>query len=497
MIHLKSPGIDVAGVTFAGLPLVVIGHNQSIAWGMTNTGPDVQDLYQESFNLRDPDKYLHDGEWVKAEVRREIIKVRKSADYVLTVRTTRHGPVVSHEGNRDLALRWTALEPHALRFPFLKIGKAQNWSQFVDALRDFTGPMQNFVYADVEGNIGYYAPAWVPVRAQSDGSVPSIGSTDDYDWTGYVPFEGLPHSYNPPSGIIATANARVVPDDYPYFITHKWDPGYRTARIYQLLETKNLFSVADMLRVQTDVHALLDEWLAKQLLSAAQARSSSIPDVQYALTQLAHWDGEARADSAATLVCEVTRKALLERILKPKLGGDLSGYSWSMSSIFLQNVLSNNWTRWLPPSDADFTVSLMASLEEGVRGIPALVGSSDRAAWQWGQTIRLTFNHPLSGSLPLVGPYLIVGPVPQAGTQTTVKQTTPNLGPSMRMVVDLSDFDKSVQNITLGESGQVLSPYYKDQFDAWYNGRSYPMLFSDNEVEKGTVHMLVLEPARN
>lgn len=495
MIHLKAPGLDVSGVTFAGLPLVVIGHNQRIAWGMTNTGPDVQDLYQESFNLSDPNKYLHNGDWVKAEVRQEIIKVHKSDDYMLTVRTTRHGPVVSHEGNRDLALRWTALEPHALRFPFLKIDQAQNWSQFTEALHDFTGPMQNFVYADMDGNIGYYAPAWVPLRAQGDGSVPSIGSTDDNDWTGYIPFEGLPHSYNPPSGVIATANGRVVPDDYPYFITHKWDPGYRTARIFQLLEARNQLTVADMLRVQTDIHALQDEWLAKQLLSAAQAHLPSNPGVQYALTQLGHWDGEARADSAATLVCEVTRKALLERILKPKLGDDFSGYAWSMSSIFLQNVLSNNWTRWLPPGDADFSVTLMASLEEGVQRIPALVGSSDRNAWQWGKTIPLTFSHPLSGNLPLVGPYLNVGPVPQAGTQTTVKQTTPSVGPSMRMVVDFSDFDKSVQNITLGESGQVLSPYYKDQFEAWYNGQSFPMLFSDHEVENGTIHLLVLDPA--
>ncbi|HEV2350740.1 MAG TPA: penicillin acylase family protein [Terriglobia bacterium] len=495
MIHLKAPGLDVSGVTFAGLPLVVIGHNQRIAWGMTNTGPDVQDLYQESFNLRDPNTYLHDGEWVNAEIRKETIKVHQSDDYVLTVRTTRHGPVISHDGNRDLALRWTALEPHALRFPFLKIDRAQNWSEFVDALHDFTGPMQNFVYADVDGNIGYYAAAWVPVRAQGDGSVPSIGSTDDYDWTGYIPFESLPHSYNPHSGIIATANARVVPDDYPYFITHKWDPGYRIARIYQLLEAKNKFTVGEMLRVQTDIHSLLDEWLAKQLLSAAQARPPSNPDAQYALTQLKSWDDEARADSAATLVCEVTRKALLERILRPKLGDDFSGYAWSMSSIFLQNVLSNHWTRWLPPGDADFNVTLTASLEEGVEGIPGLVGSKTRDDWQWGKTIPLTFRHPLSSSLPLVGRYLNVGPVPQAGTQTTVKQTTPTLGPSMRMVVDFSDFDNSVQNITLGESGQALSPYYKDQFDAWYNGRSFPMLFSDHEVENGTRHLLVLDPA--
>jgi penicillin amidase len=494
MNHLKAPGLDVSGVTFPGLPLVVIGHNERIAWGMTNTGPDVQDLYEESFNLREPGKYLHNGEWVSASTRNEVIKVHNGVDYGFRVMITRHGPVISHDGHRDLALRWTELEPHAIRFPFLRIDRAQNWAEFTNALCDFTGPMQNFVYADADGNIGYYAAAWVPIRAKDDGTTPTVGSTDDYDWTGYIPFESLPHAYNPVSGIIATANGRVVPDNYPYFITHHWDPGYRTARIVQLLQAKKQFDVEDMLRIQTDIHALQDGWLAKQLLRAAQSNPPSSADVQYALTLLGAWDGEAHADSGATLVCEVTRQALLKRILKPKLGDDLSGYSWSMSSIFLQNVLTNHWTRWLPPGDADFNVTLIESLQEGVASIPALVGSTDRTAWQWGKTIPLTFTHRLSSGLGILGRFMNVGPVPQAGTGTTVKQTTPTVGPSMRMVVDFSNFDQSVQNITLGESGQVFSPYYKDQFESWYTGSSFPMLFSDREVEKGTVHQLILEP---
>ena len=212
------------------------------------------------------------------------------------------------------------------------------------------------------------------------------------------------------------------------------------------------------------------------------------------LTLLGNWDGEARADSAATLVCEVTRRALLERILQPKLGDSAAGYHWPMSTIFLQNVLSNQWTRWLPPGDADFNATLMASLEDAVQRIPAMVGSHRRDEWQWGKTIPLTFHHYLSDNIPLFGRYLNVGPAPQAGTGTTVKQTTPTLGPSMRMVVDFGAFDDSVQNVTLGESGQILSPYYKDEFDAWYNARSFPMLFSDAAVEHGAAHLLVLEP---
>ncbi|HXW15641.1 MAG TPA: penicillin acylase family protein [Terriglobia bacterium] len=496
MIHLKAPGLNVTGVSLPGLPLVIIGHNEHIAWGATNTGADVQDLYVESFNVHDPKKYLHNGQWVDADIRDEVIKVRNRPDYHFTVTVTRHGPVISHDGDRHLALQWTLLSPHAVGLPFLHINQASNWQEFTAALRDFKVPMQNFVYADAEGNIGFYAAGLVPARKHGNGAVPVPGSTDDFDWPGFIPFDDLPHSFNPPSGMIATANGRIVPDNYPYFITAKWEAPFRTARIFQLLRDGGNFTSADMLRIQTDIMSLEDKWLANQLLAAAEKHPPSSPDAQFALGVLKSWDGEARMDSAATLALEVTRSALLARILKPKLGDDLSDYHWPMSTIFLQNVLEQNLTRWLPPGDTDFYMTLMKSLEEGVRQIPALVHSQNHTAWKWGNTIPLTFHHPLSGGLPFLGRWLDVGPFPQAGTGTTVKQTTPHLGPSMRMVVDFSDLDHSMQNITLGESGQVSSPYYRDQFPAWYNGKSIPMLFSDAAVEKGEVHKLVLEPGR-
>jgi len=499
MIHLKAPGLNVSGGSLLCLPLVIIGHNERIAWGMTNTGPDVQDLYSESFDSGAPNRYLHNGAWVDAEVRDEVVKVRGKRDYRFSVKVTRHGPIVAHPGGRDLALRWTALAPHALSAMFnavSKIGLAQNWEMFTAALRDYTGPMQNFVYADRDGNIGYYAAAWVPIRKQGTGAVPVPGSTDDYDWTGYIPFEDLPHSYNPASGMIATANGRVVPNGYPYFVTSHWAAPFRTARIFQLLRAGKAFTVNDMLRIQTDIVTLEDSWLAGQLLKADFHHHPQDPEAQYAISLLRHWDGEARMDSAATLVCEVTRQALLERILKPKLGDDLSGYHWGMSTIFLENVLAYNWTRWLPPGDSSFEETLIKSLEEGVKRIPSRVGSRSHDAWKWGNTIPLTFYHPLGQGFPLLGRLLDVGPFPQAGTATTVKATTSWHGPSMRMVVDLSTLDHSVQNITLGESGQAFSPYYKDQFDAWYNSRSFPMSFSDAAVEQATAHKLVLGPER-
>ena len=212
--------------------------------------------------------------------------------------------MIGESGKFSLALKWTALEPHATTFPLLKMNQAQNWREFTDALRSFTGPQQNMVYADVDGNIGYYAPAWVPVRRKGDGSVPVPGDTDDYEWEGYIPFADLPHSYNPPGGIIATANSRVVPDQSPYFITHAWSAPWRTARIFELLEAGRNFTAADMLAIDMDTHSLEDEDLAKEVLTAGAARPPQNVDAQYALSLLRDWDGNADVNSAATLVCE-------------------------------------------------------------------------------------------------------------------------------------------------------------------------------------------------
>ncbi|HET9178393.1 MAG TPA: penicillin acylase family protein [Terriglobia bacterium] len=494
MVHLQAPGLDVSGVSLPGLPMVIIGHNRQIAWGVTNTGPDVQDLYEESFNPQNPHEYFYNGKWVEDRERIEKIKVRGKPDDALLVKSTRHGPILQDTGNRRLALAWTALLPHALRFPFLKIGEARDWNEFTDALRGFAGPMQNFVYADTEGNIGFYAAGWVPIRKRGDGSVPVPGSGDDYGWLGMVPFQDLPHAYNPKSGILATANGRVVPDNYPYFITSMWGEPHRTARIYQLLEAGKSLAVVDMLKIQMDIHPLDDEWLRDRLIAAANEYLPQQPDARFAIEQLRGWDGKATADSAATLVCELTKPVLLHRILAPRLGDDLSGYRCPMSTVFLQDVIDHSLGRWLPPGDNNFNQTLIRSLEEAVRQIPGLVGTNDHNAWKWGATIPLTFRHPLGGAVRPLGWLLNVGPFPQSGTANSIKRATLGVGPSMRMVVDLGELDSSVQNITLGQSGQPFSPYYKDQFEAWYHGQSFPMPFSDEAVQKAAAHRLELEP---
>ena len=334
-------------------------------------------------------------------------------------------------------------------------------------------------YSTVYGHLAYYAPGWVPIRGSGDGSLPVRGDIDEHEWLGYVPFEDLPHSYNPPGGIIATANSRVVPDGYPYFLTHAWAAAWRTARIFQMLEAGANFDVESMLRIDTDIHSLEDIHLAQDILDAAAARPPDNPEVKIALKVLRDWDGSATADSKATLICEVTRSLLFDRILRPKLGDSASDYHWALGFTFIENAIRHNWTRWLPPGDADFDMTLMRSLETALQRIPQLVGSRNPRDWNWGKTIPLTFHHPLD-RLPEGRRIFDVGPFIQTGTGTTVKATTSRQPPTRSQA----------------STGQVFSRYYRDQFPAWYTGHSFPMLFSHAAVSKGAVHSLRFLPLK-
>jgi penicillin amidase len=250
----QSANLDVAGVTLPGVPYVIVGHNRRIAWGFTNVGPTVTDAFIENFNAQG--EYQTPQGWRQPEHRTEIIHVKGKPDVTLDVRTTRHGPIVTDllpGETRQVALRWTLYD--GLHMLFFDVDTAQNWEQFRKAFSQLDAPGQNVVYADVDGNIGYQTTGRIPIRASGDGSLPVSGADDAHEWTGYIPFNKLPSIYNPPSGVIATANGRITPDNYPYSISVEWEAPWRTERIYHVLESGREFTPADMLALQNDIHS--------------------------------------------------------------------------------------------------------------------------------------------------------------------------------------------------------------------------------------------------
>lgn len=497
LLQITAPGWNVRGFALPGVPLVIIGHNERIAWGFTNNGADVQDLYVETFRDETSPEYLRNGRWVTAEVRREVIRVRGQDDVVHNVLVTTHGPVVVREGSRGYAMRWVATEPGGLGARFFWLGRARNWEEFLAVSREIVGPAQNTVYADVDGNISYVLPARVPIRRQGNGAVPMTGATDDHDWAGYIPFSELPQVLNPSEGKLVTANARVVGPAYPHHLTENWVAPHRTARIHQMLEEQmrrgEKFRPEDFLRIQTDVLSLPHLTLAGALLEAAERVPPRDPRLRRLLDRLRNWEGQARANSVETAFADAVRRELLQRLLAPYLGEQTQQYNWFRSSVFLENVLQERPAHWLPEGFSSYDELLLAAAEAALEQLATQTGTSNPNHWEWGKLVPLEILHPL-GRSGMLRSLLSIGPLPQPGTPHTVKQTGRRFGPAMRFVADTADWDNSILLIPTGQSGQWPSPHYRDQFPAWFEGRALRPPFSDAAWQKVRRHALRLLP---
>ncbi len=477
--HLSAAGMNVAGVSLPGLPGIIIGHNDKIAWGMTNFGADVQDLYLEAFDPANLRRYIVDGEWKDAEIRKETIHVSGQRDQELEVTLTRHGPLMVNRPGERYALRWVATEPGIYRFPFLEIDAARNWAEFTKALRDFPGPSQNFVYADAAGNIGYYGAGKLPIRPKGDGSLPVRGDQTENDWKGYIPFEELPHVYNPPSGAIATANARVTPDDYPYVVATRWDAPDRTDRIYELLAARPKLTPDDFRRIQVDLYSRHHQRVARAVAKAAWAELKNKPNarLQQAADALTKWDGMATADSYAATITQLAREEFRQKLLVPVIGDIYPRYDWRMHTVFLERVLAERPANWLPTGYASYDALLLDCLAHALAAAEQHFKSSKMEDWRWGKVMETTFSHPVGSGLRGVRRLFNIGPFEQPGTSYTVKQTTHTLGPSMRLVVDFADLEKTTLTIATGESGHPVSRHYRDQFPKWMAGVGVPLSF--------------------
>jgi penicillin amidase len=489
-LQLHSGDFNVEGFSLPGIPMIAVGHNQRIAWGYTNLNPDVQDLFIENFNNNG--EYQAPSGWLKPEIAHETIHVKGQPDVPLDVVITRHGPIISDffpGETRKIALQWMIYDSRNISIPLFELDSAQNWEQFRKALSTFSTPSQNVVYGDVDGNIGYQAMGFAPIRASGDGTLPVSGADGKHDWIGYLPFDHLPTVYNPPLGMIATANSKITPPGYPYLLATQWFPPYRVERIYQVLQSGKKLSSADMLALQTDVTSAYDRFFAENFVSAVDRSSKASDRAHQAADVMRNFDGRMLADSAAPTIEVNARKELWALLLESKLGADWEHYEWSEAAVALETIVRDRPARWLPTGIANFDDLLTAAVEAAVKNGPA-----DLKSWQYGAAFPVEINHPLFGAIPVVRGWAAPGRHPQSGGSYTVKQVGRTFGPSERMTVDFSDLDASTFNIVIGESGQIFSPYYKDQWPAWYGNTTFNLAYSDAAVEKIKQHELRLEP---
>jgi penicillin G amidase len=491
-IHLTAPEWNVKGFALPGAPMVVVGHNDRIAWGFTNNGADVLDLYIETFNPANPDEYRVDGEWKKADVYDEVIKVKGAPDEHLKLLVTRHGPVVQQDGDKGYAMRWTVLEPGALCDFYNWLGKAQNWGEFRETMKGIWGPGQNIVYADVDGNIGYILGAHVPIRKKGRGEVPVPGDTDDYEWAGYIPFDQLPQVFNPESGLIVTANARVTGPNYKPYITDHWEEPYRTARIFDLLRDKRDLQPEDMLNIETDTYSYPHLFLAEQLVAAAKVAPPKDPRAQKLIQEAKNWNGMADANSSVVSFLDATLFQTLNLILEPHLGKDTGDYQWRRVA-FLQRILTERPARWLPADYKNYDELLTAAADQAVKQLEERTGGKDPDDWAWKKFNYLDMLHPI-GRDGILKRLLSVTYQPQSGTIWSPRAASRHHGPSERFVADLADWDKSIMLITGGESGQTGSEHYRDQFPYWLQGKAIYGPFSDAAEAKVKRHLLTLKP---
>ena len=494
-----SEPLDVAGFTLPGLPFVLVGHNQHIAWGATNLCADAEDIFVESSNPQG--QYQTPDGWKTPEIRHETIHVRGKPDVTFDVAITRHGPIITDlipGETRKLALQWQPLhEPSLVGYPFFELDSARNWNEFRQALRGLGGPALNMVYADTDGHIGYQAIGRIPLRSSPTGGLPVAGNDNQHEWTGIVPYDKLPTVFDPPSGIIATANARITPKGYPYELSTEWMAPYRTERIYRVLQSGRQFAPEDMLALQMDVQSEFDHFCAERFVYAVDHAKNASPRARAAADLMRSWNGQVDLDSAAATLTIHARTQLWRRLLEPKLGADFKLYRWGMQSVALENILLHQPPHWLPSNYASYDELLSAALEAAVTEPDA---PNALAKWTWGTARPLVLQHPVLDKVPGLRHWAGPGRYQQSGDGYTVKQigygeqyAFPQ-APSERMTVDFADLDGSTMNIVTGESGQMFSPHYLDQWKPWAEGWTFVFPFGDVAVDKAKRHELRLEP---
>ncbi|MFZ0661901.1 MAG: penicillin acylase family protein [Acidobacteriaceae bacterium] len=486
---LEAPGLHATGVTIAGVPYIVAGHNDHIAWGFTAMYADMQDLYVEQTNGHG-DYRAADGSWQPLEHQRETIRVRFGRDVTIDVARTGQGPIVTplipHE-RRTITLRWSAYDIPQNSLALFALDTAANWNDFRDAMSRWWGPSLNVVYADDQGHIGYQAAGQIPNRPNGIADVPITDS--NHEWQGYIPFNELPSTLDPANGIIATANSRMTPDNYAYVISDQWADPYRNERIWKWLAGKNSLTSADMLTLQTDVFSEVDQELAQRFSYAIDHAKNTTARLREAANLMRTWDGVVGIDSAPAAIVEAAKNAFWPMLLEPKLGEEWKLYKWSESGFAREQLITSNPAGWLPPGYPTWDDFLAAVVDKGLENAP-----SNLKDWRYGEAHPIDIEHPLYSHIPWLKKWTGTGSQPQSGDTSTVKQAGHTFGPSQRFTIDWSSPDAATENIVMGQSEDPLSPYYRDQWPYWYHGKTFALPFSDAAIQHQTTHTLRLTP---
>ncbi|MBI4427772.1 MAG: penicillin acylase family protein [Ignavibacteriales bacterium] len=515
-IHLSSPAMDVEGASLAGIPFIVAGHNRRIAWGVTNAMVDDEDFYVEDVDsIQHPTRYRFRGGWQPITEEVDTIVVKDGLPVILSVYSTHRGPIVNRIEPAAqlseflLSMRWVGHELSNEAKTFLLINRARTWNEFKEGLRHFGTPTQNFVYADADGNIGYYTGGRLPLRKTKGQTLPFPGWTDDYEWQGFVPFEQMPNSFNPPEGFIATANNMIVEDSYPYHLSTHWEPSWRIVRIVELLKSQEKFSPEDFQRFQLDYVSPQARELVPVVLRAYEGREISDNRVQTTLNYFRNWNFEMRAEDVSTTLFQAFFLKVIKNTFQDEMGGQLLSLYDTLASVpmtVITALLKKDSSEWFdnvetPEREMKNDIVRM-SLEQAIDELESRLGGEVKE-WQWGKLHKVEFVH-VFGANSVLRRIFNVGPFPVGGSHSTVNKGDYRLGapfantvgPSMRQIYDLGDVNNTRAVTPPGQSGQVFHTNYSDQIPLWLNGIYKTVPMDRARIEREPHSLLILRPTR-
>lgn len=515
MHQMVKGKLNVTGVNLPGQPFILAGHNDKIAWGMTNVMVDDMDFYEEKINPKNPDQYQFLGEWKNFEIKSETIQIKGNKPIIQKNRFTHRGPVISrfkNLKNKTISMKWLGNEYSDEVSAIYKLNRAENWEDFKSAVRTFSAVSQNINYADIDGNIGLYCCAGVPIRKKGNGVDIVPGWTDEYDWKGLVPFEQLPHSYNPENGFVSSANNKTVSNDYPYYISHWFALEYRIDRIRELLIMKKKLAIEDVKNMQADFESKLVKDLKPFILSIVSNKNITDENEKKAIKILEGWNDILDKKSSAALIFETLYVNLVKNLIHDDLGDDLYkefSKSTLLHRYLIKNIIHNKTSTWADDKNTtniveDFSMIMKNTFSQTIAELTQKYGDKP-ASWEWGNIHKLRLKHPL-GTVKILdtlfgfndkarkigGSFHTVCPL----AYNLVEPFVVNHGASQRHIYTIGDWDKSISVIPTGISGIPASDHYCDQTQMYVENQYHPDLFTLNEIQKNAKYHLTIHPTQ-